>query len=80
MALNYRISLDDAEARRIVDAWREANPWARVFWNELWDAAMTAWEVPGQITTAGRIGFVYREDYLGGAANISPPAVPSAAA
>ncbi len=32
MALNYRISLDDAEARRIVDAWREANPWAREFW------------------------------------------------
>src|SRR5262249_33585350 len=32
MALNYRIHLDDAEARRIVDAWREANPWAPEFW------------------------------------------------
>ena len=32
MALNYRIHLDDAEARRIVDAWRDANPWAREFW------------------------------------------------
>src|SRR5262245_5623269 len=31
MALSYRISLDDAEARRIVDAWRDANPWAREF-------------------------------------------------
>ena len=49
MALNYRISLDDAEARRIVDAWREANPWAREFWGAhrdgesfgLWGAAMT---------------------------------------
>jgi DNA polymerase len=74
MALNYRISLDDAEARRIVDAWREANPWAREFWGAhrngesfgLWGAAMRAWEIPGQITTAGRIAFVYREDYLGG--------------
>ena len=81
MALNYRISLDDAEARRIVDAWREANPWAREFWGAhrdgesfgLWGAAMTAWEVPGQITTAGRIGFVYRDDYLGGSLFMALP-------
>jgi len=74
MALNFRIHLDDAEARRIVDAWREANPWGREFWGVhrdgesfgLWGAALSAWEIPGQITTAGRIAFVYREDYLGG--------------
>ena len=86
MALNYRIHLDDAEARRIVDAWREANPWAREFWGVhrdgesfgLWGAAMRAWEIPGEITTAGRIAFVYREDYLGGVAvhgaAVGPPA------
>ena len=81
MALNYRISLDDAEARRIVDAWREANPWAREFWGAhrdgesfgLWGAAMRAWELPGQITTAGRLAFVYREDYLGGALFMALP-------
>ncbi len=81
MALAYRIHLEDAEARRIVDAWREANPWAREFWGAhrdgesfgLWGAAMTAWEVPGQITTAGRIAFVYREDYLGGALFMALP-------
>jgi len=74
MALAYRIHLDTAEARRIVDAWREANPWAREFWGAhrdgesfgLWGAAMSAWELPGQITTAGRIAFIYRDDYLGG--------------
>jgi len=74
MALSYRIHLDDAEARRIVDAWREANPWAREFWGAhrdgesfgLWGAAMSAWEAPGLITTAGRIAFVFRPDYLGG--------------
>jgi DNA polymerase len=27
---------------------------------------MRAWEIPGQITAAGRIAFIYREDYLGG--------------
>jgi DNA polymerase len=73
MALAYHISLEDAEARRIVDAWRDANPWAREFWNVLWDAAMSAWELPGQITTAGRIAFIYREDYLGGALFMALP-------
>jgi DNA polymerase bacteriophage-type len=66
MALNYRIHLNDAEARRIVDAWRDANSWAREFWGDhrdgesfgLWGAAMRAWELPGQITTAGRLAFV----------------------
>jgi DNA polymerase bacteriophage-type len=81
MALTYRIHLDDAEARRVVDAWREANLWAREFWGAhrdgesygLWGAAMGAWEVPGQITMAGRIGFVYREDYLGGSLFMALP-------
>jgi DNA polymerase len=81
MALNYRLRLDDAEARRIVDAWREANPWAREFWGAhrdgesfgLWGAAMTAWESPGLITTAGRISFVYHTDYLGGALFMALP-------
>ena len=56
MALNYRIHLDDAEARRIVDAWRAANPWAPDFWGAhrdgesfgLWGAAMSAWEIPAR--------------------------------
>src|SRR6476620_1226869 len=31
------------------------------------------WEVPGHITMAGRIGFVYREDYLGGSLFMALP-------
>jgi DNA polymerase bacteriophage-type len=81
MALNYRIHLDTAEARRIVDAWRAANPWAREFWGAhrdgesfgLWGAAMRAWENPGEITTAGRIAFVHRSDYLAGALFMALP-------
>jgi DNA polymerase bacteriophage-type len=73
MALNYRIHLEDAEARRIVDAWRESNPWAREFWNALRDAALSAWDSPGLITEAGRLAFVYREDYLGGALFMALP-------
>jgi DNA polymerase len=81
MALNYRIHLEGAEARRIVDAWRDANPWARAFWGAhrdgesfgLWGAAMRAWELPGEITTAGRLAFVYRDDYLGGSLFMALP-------
>jgi DNA polymerase bacteriophage-type len=73
MALAYRIHLEDAEARRIVAAWRDANSWAREFWEALWDAALRAWELPGQITEAGRLAFVYREDYLGGALFMALP-------
>jgi DNA polymerase bacteriophage-type len=75
MARAYRIHLDDEEARHIVDAWRKANPWVWEFWGihragesyGLWGAALDAIEMPGLITTAGRIRFVYREDYLDGA-------------
>jgi DNA polymerase len=73
MALKFRIHLDDVEARRIVDAWRDANPWAREFGSALWDAALSAWDVPGQITTAGRLAFVYHDDYLGGALFMALP-------
>jgi DNA polymerase len=73
MALAYCIHLEASEARHIVDAWRDANPWACEFWSALWDAAMSAWELPGQITTAGRLAFVYREDYLGGALFMALP-------
>jgi DNA polymerase len=73
MALAYRISLEDEEARRIVDAWRSANSWARDFWSALWDAAMRAWELPGTVTAAGRAAFVFHTDYLGGSLFMALP-------
>ena len=73
MALSYRIHLEPAEARRVVDTWRRANPWAPAFWNALWDAAIRAWELPGIITTAGRAAFVFRTDYLGGSLFMALP-------
>ena len=74
MALELPHRLDDAEARRIVTAWREANPWAREFWGAhrgdesfgLWGAALSAWELPGQITTAGGSPSSTTVTYLGG--------------
>src|SRR5258708_12651952 len=34
---------------------------------------MRAWEASGEITTAGRIAFVYRDEYLGGALFMALP-------
>ena len=34
---------------------------------------MSAWDSQGQITTAGRIAFVYRDDYLGGSLFMALP-------
>jgi DNA polymerase len=34
---------------------------------------MQAWELPGQITTAGRLAFTYRDDYLGGSLFMALP-------
>jgi DNA polymerase len=34
---------------------------------------MGAWEIPGRITTAGRLAFIYRDDYLGGALFMALP-------
>jgi len=75
MALSYHIHLEDGEAKRIVDAWRAANPWALEFWGAhgysesygLWGAAMSAIETPGLITRVGRVAFMFHPDYLGGA-------------
>jgi hypothetical protein len=39
----------------------------------LWGAALRAWEMPGEIATAGRIAFIYHADYLGGALFMALP-------
>lgn len=64
MAVGYRVYLDDKEATKIVDAWRAANPWAKAFWSELWQAALAAWSMPGTIVQAGRIAFTHNGDNL----------------
>jgi DNA polymerase bacteriophage-type len=74
MAAAYRMYIPPDEARKIVDEWREANPWAPAFWGRhnssesygLFGAAMRAYHAPGQQQTAGRISFIYEQRYLGG--------------
>lgn len=80
MAINYRVYLDEAAAKEMVDGWREANPWAKEFWgvyhtNEhgdvmrasgLWGAVNMALRNPGDAYTAGRVAYIFDQNYLGG--------------
>ena len=58
MGRAYGISLPEAQARTIVDAWRRANPWAVRFWSQLEEAATVALRRPGTEVTAGRITYL----------------------
>ena len=66
MGANYDMRFSDAEAAEIVRAWRSANPWAGVFWDKLWEAALMARDFPGEIFTAGRIRYMYDHTYRNG--------------
>lgn len=64
MAAAYRVSFTEKEAREIVDAWREGNPWARRWWTQLWEAFQSAMESPGSVFSAGRVAFTYDPGYM----------------
>jgi DNA polymerase len=66
MAAGYGLHLDDAEARLIVERWREANRWAVDFSVNLWEAMREAYHFPGNFVSVGRVGFVFMANYLGG--------------
>lgn len=66
MAVGYGISLTEAEAKVIVDKWRANNPWARNFWDALWDAFTSAMENPDTPYAVGRVVYMYDKGYLGG--------------
>jgi DNA polymerase len=66
MGASYGLHLGDAEAKEIVDRWREANPWAINFSRELWDAMRQAMHNPRQAFPAGKVRFEFRPEYLHG--------------
>jgi DNA polymerase len=66
MAANYGMALSDDDAKAIVAQWREANTWAAAFGRELWEACLEAYGVPGHYVPAGRVGFIFLHNYLGG--------------
>ena len=55
----YGVHLPEADARRTVNAWRQANPWAVRYWQALESAYMRAMRNKGKEFTAGRVTYLF---------------------
>ena len=66
MSRSYGVAMNEADAANIVMAWRTENPWARDFWDELWCAAMNAFNNPGAWYAAGRVHYQYFPNLMRG--------------
>lgn len=60
----YGVHLPESDARRMVDAWRRANPWAVVYWQKLESAYTRAMRHKGREFTAGRVTYMYDGQHL----------------
>jgi DNA polymerase len=60
----YNILLPESDARKMVDGWRRANPWAPNYWSALERAYMAAMRNSGTEFTAGRIAYLYDKQHL----------------
>ena len=60
----YNVLLPEAQSRRMVDAWRRANPWAVKQWSDLEQAYTLAMRQPGREFTAGRVTYLYDGQHL----------------
>jgi DNA polymerase bacteriophage-type len=64
MGRAYGVQIGEAQARRIVDAWRRANPWSVPFWADLEEAYTRAMRNKGHEFTAGRVAYLYDGQHL----------------
>jgi DNA polymerase len=64
MSRVYGVHLPESDARRIVDLWRRANPWAVPFWSDLEIAYTSAIRNPGATFSAGRVKYLMRGEHL----------------
>jgi len=55
----YGLLLPEPEAKRMVDGWRRANPWAMPFWEGLERCYTAAMRHKGKEFTAGRITYMF---------------------
>ena len=64
MGRNYGVVIPEAQARRVVNGWRRANPWAVDQWSALERAYTIAMRQPGHEFTAGRVTYFYDRQHL----------------
>jgi len=55
----YGVLLPEAQSKRMVDAWRRANPWAVAYWGALDGAYLRAMRNPKREFTAGRVTYLF---------------------
>jgi DNA polymerase len=60
----YGVHLPESDARRMVDAWRRANPWAVTYWQKLESAYTRAMRYKGREFNAGRVTYMYDGQHL----------------
>ena len=60
----YGVHLPESDARRMVDAWRRANPWAPTYWQALEAAYTRAMRNKGHEFQAGRVAYLYDGQHL----------------
>ena len=60
----YGVHMPESEARRTVDLWRRANPWAVPFWSDLEHAYTRAIRRPGEVFKAGRVQYMMQGEHL----------------
>jgi len=64
MGRNYGVIMAESDSRRIVDAWRRANPWAVRYWSALESAYRRAMRNPGHEVRVGRVVYLYDGQHL----------------
>ena len=60
----YGVNLPESDARRMVDAWRRANPWAVPYWQDLEEAYTRAMRNKGYEFSAGRVTYMFDGQHL----------------
>ena len=60
----YGVHLPESDARRMVDAWRRANPWAVTYWQALESAYTRALRNPKYEFSAGRVTYYFDGQHL----------------
>jgi DNA polymerase len=60
----YNVHLPESEAKRMVDAWRRANPWSVPYWQKLEEAYTRAMRNKGHEFSVGRVTYLFDGQHL----------------
>jgi DNA polymerase len=60
----YNVVLTESESRKMVDAWRRANPWSVPYWGRLEECYLAAMRHPTKTFTAGRVTYMFDRQHL----------------